>query len=315
MAIRKVSDLEKLDVFGVRESALSGTLDEMLIETSWPRQLGDKSFVSMKMLFSDMADIINAAIVCSDTIVDFYSPVSFHNHVSAYDGFWLSGNFYVNKDMSDIELNQYETLMKSGNTTIYSTIKNLLSSNNTNIIAAPTNIICSDTQVLAKFTDASTTLSSRSGSLTIKYPNITVDGSATFTQVINGCSLCAKWADLAEVYDADEDYEPGTLVKFGGHREITVADDAVNAVVTTKPGLVLGSPADGAKFPRGVALVGRVPVKCIGEVKKFDHLCLSDKPGFACAEGSSSKPAVGIALEDSPNAVSSLVEAVVKLSF
>ena len=71
--------------------------------------------------------------------------------------------------------------MKSGNTTIYSTIKNILSSNNTNIIAAPTNIICSDTQVLAKFTDASTILSSRSGSLTIKYPNITVDGSATFT--------------------------------------------------------------------------------------------------------------------------------------
>lgn len=105
MAIRKVSDLEKLDVFEVRESALSSTLDEMLIETSWPRQPGDKSFVSMKMLFSDMADIINAAIVCSDTIVDFYSPVSFHNHVSAYDSFWLSGNFYVNKDMTDIELN------------------------------------------------------------------------------------------------------------------------------------------------------------------------------------------------------------------
>ena len=117
------------------------------------------------------------------------------------------------------------------------------------------------------------------------------------------------------MYDADEDYEPGTLVKFGGSREITVADDVVNAIVTTKPGLVLGSPADGAKFSKGVALVGRVPVKCIGEVKKFDHLCLSDKPGFACAEGSYSKPVIGIALEDSPNAVSSLVEAVVKLSF
>jgi len=35
------------------------------------------------------------------------------------------------------------------------------------------------------------------------------------------------------------------------------------------------------KFAKGIALVGRVPVKCIGEVKKFDKLVLSETPGFA----------------------------------
>lgn len=315
MAIRKVSDLEKLDVFGIRESDLSGTLDEMLIETSWPRQLGDKSFVSMKMLFSDMADIINADIVCSDTIVDFYSPVTFHNHLSALNDFWLSGNFYVNKDVDEDQLVNLSTIMRSGDTTIYSTIKNILSSKNTNIIAAPTNIICSDTQVLAKFTDEATTLSSNIGSLTIRYPNILVDGSATFTQVINGCSLCAKWADLAEIYDADEDYEPGTLVKFGGAREITIADEVANAVVTTNPGLVLGTQNESMKFAKGIALVGRVPVKCIGEVKKFDKLVLSETPGFATSASSTNSQIVGVALEDSADSLSCLVETVVKLSF
>lgn len=320
MAIRKVSDLEYLDVLSVYNSPLSSCLDEMLIETSFPKQLGDKAFISMKMLFGDMANAINAAIVCSDAIVDFYSPVTFHNNLFALCGFYLSGDFYVNKDVDDTQLNQYETIMRSGDTTIFSVNRNLLSSTVENIIAAPSNIICSATQILAKFSDAETFLSSRQGSLTIKYPSISVEGPTNFTgdvtfqKVINGCALCAKWADLAEIYDADEDYQPGTLVKFGGSREITVADDSANAVITTNPGLVLGSQSQSMKFAKGIALIGRVPVKCIGEVKKFDKLVLSKTPGFAESSSSTSSQIVGIALEDSSNSLSSLVEMVVQLS-
>lgn len=316
MAIRKVSDLEYLDVLSIyNDPTLSAKLDQMLIETSYPRGVdGEKSFISMKMLFGDMVDVVNAAIVCSDAVVDFYSPVTFHNHLSALDDFWLSGHFYVNKDVDEEQLVNLSTTMRSGDTTIFSVIRNLLSSSNTNIIAAPTNIICSDTQVLAKFTDEATTLSSSIGSLTIRYPNISVDGSATFTQVINGCSLCAKWADLAEIYDADEDYEPGTLVKFGGAREITIADEVANAVVTTNPGLVLGTQNESMKFAKGIALVGRVPVKCIGEVKKFDKLVLSKTPGFAESAVNADGQTIGIALEDSDGQMSCLVETVVKLS-
>jgi hypothetical protein len=60
----------------------------------------------------------------------------------------------------------------------------MLSSNTMNILAAPTNIICSDTQILAEFTDARTILRSSYGDLYVSYPNITIDGTATFTEVI-----------------------------------------------------------------------------------------------------------------------------------
>lgn len=111
-------------------------------------------------MFRDVATAINAAILCSESVVDFWDPVVFHNEISALCSFWLSGNFYVNKDCPDSILNQYETVMRSGNTTIFSMLTNLLSSNDTNILAAPNNIICSDTQVLALFSDIETTLSS-----------------------------------------------------------------------------------------------------------------------------------------------------------
>jgi hypothetical protein len=59
---------------------------------------------------------------------------------------------------------------------------------------------------------------------TITTKNITINsggslccyGTGYFTHDIYGCALCARWADLAEGYQSDFNYEPGTLVKFGG---------------------------------------------------------------------------------------------------
>ena len=115
--------------------------------------------------------------------------------------------------------------------------------------------------------------------------------------------MCAKWADLAELYESDADYSPGTLVKFGGEKEITIADDKANAVITTRPGLILGGDSkssDDGKIYRGIALAGRVPVKCLGPIKKFDAIALSRTAGYAeaCIADLSSG-VVGIALENS----------------
>ena len=73
----------------------------MLLEVSYPQEMHGKSYRSMKTLFGDLAEVINASILCSSTIVDFYSPITFHNTVSALCSLWLSGNFYVNKDVPD----------------------------------------------------------------------------------------------------------------------------------------------------------------------------------------------------------------------
>lgn len=130
-----------------------------------------------------------------------------------------------------------------------------------------------------------------------------------------GIATSAYWADLAEMYESDYDYEPGTLVKFGGQKEITVADYDVNAVITTSPGLVLNSGKQENKLMKGIALVGRVPVKVIGEIQKFDNITLSKQyPGYA-TKASDIDKIIGKALETNYSHDCKLVECVVKMTF
>ena len=107
-------------------------------------------------------------------------------------------------------------------------------------------------------------------------PAFRVRGYAQFDCPIDGIAMSAWWADLAEKYRSDFPYDPGTLVKFGGEKEITIADDKVNGVVTTAPGLMLNSfSEDENDIMVGMTLAGRVPVKVLGPVKKFDRIVLS----------------------------------------
>lgn len=87
----------------------------------------------------------------------------------------------------------------------------------------------------------------------------------------------AQYADLAEVYTADHQYEPGTVVVFGGIKEITVSqyknDTAVAGVVSTKPAYLMNDKEDGV----AVALVGKVPCKVEGMIRKGDLLTTSGR--------------------------------------
>lgn len=103
-------------------------------------------------------------------------------------------------------------------------------------------------------------------------------GRNTFNNVVQGTAFRTYWGDLAEIYETDKEYPKGTLVKFGGDKEITIADTQVNAVISSEPGLILNTQN---KTGQAIALIGRVPVRVIGNCKKFDYLTLSDVPGVA----------------------------------
>ena len=95
-------------------------------------------------------------------------------------------------------------------------------------------------------------------------------------------ATAAQYADLAELYEADAAYEPGTVVDFGGEFDITIsAKDStrVAGVISTNPAYLMNSSAIG-DFMLPVALTGRVPCRVIGEVQKGDIL-VSDGNGYA----------------------------------
>ena len=97
-----------------------------------------------------------------------------------------------------------------------------------------------------------------------------------------GSKLQATYADLAEYYEADKPYEPGTVVEFGGEKEVTIAEDVttrVAGVVSTNPAYVMNSTCKGEHIV-ALALQGRVPVKARGTIRKGDML-VSGGEGYA----------------------------------
>ena len=106
-----------------------------------------------------------------------------------------------------------------------------------------------------------------------------------------GVSTTAKYADLAENYQADKSYSSGTVLMFGGAQEVTLATEdttAVAGIVSTNPAHLMNGALAGANVV-AVALIGRVPCNVIGPVKKGD-LMISAGFGFAKA---SINPTVG----------------------
>jgi hypothetical protein len=109
--------------------------------------------------------------------------------------------------------------------------------------------------------------------------------SSTYFNTVFAQATSAQYADLAEIYESDSDYAPGTVVIFGGKKEITVStesgDERVAGVISTNPAHLMNAGSPGLP----VALRGRVPVKVIGPVNKGDSLITSHVPGFAQSVG------------------------------
>lgn len=143
-----------------------------------------------------------------------------------------------------------------------------------------------------------------------------VNGNITCYGNVEVTANHAKWSDLAEYYLADKQYEPGTLVRFGGENEITQATiNEVNGVVTSKPAFLMNYELKNNKLGVPIALVGRVPVKVIGKVKKFDKLVSAGE--YARVFNSNidkNKIIIARALENNVNETVKLVECIVKFS-
>jgi hypothetical protein len=99
--------------------------------------------------------------------------------------------------------------------------------------------------------------------------------STTYFNTVFAKATSAQYADLAEKFLADQPYEPGTVLVFGGNQEVTKSTTAVDhrvaGVVSTNPSYLMNSGLDG-NYTVELALQGRVPCHVIGPVEKGDLL-------------------------------------------
>lgn len=119
-----------------------------------------------------------------------------------------------------------------------------------------------------------------------------IGSSSKYFNQVFAQATTALYADLAEIYSADAEYAPGTVVSFGGDQEITRSiiegDNRVAGVISENPSYLMNSGLQ-AEHRAAVALTGRVPTLVIGPVCKGDMM-ISAGNGWARA---SATPAMG----------------------
>jgi hypothetical protein len=129
-----------------------------------------------------------------------------------------------------------------------------------------------------------------------------------YASLFQGTATAARYADLAEKYLADQEYEVGTVVVVGGAAEVTASSygELAIGVVSANPAFMMNKDLEGGTY---IALKGRVPVKVNGTVKKGDRLVAGD---LGHAQVAADRLDVfAVALESSEDTGIKLIEAVV----
>jgi hypothetical protein len=171
----------------------------------------------------------------------------------------------------------------------------------------------SDIQVNSLIINSTTnSTSTSSGALQIA-GGAGIGGNVYIGSTLFGKATSAQYADLAENYQGDRSYAPGTVVMFGGAAEITLADadtTAVAGVVSTNPAHLMNGGLQGPNVAP-VAFTGRVPCNVIGPVKKGD---LMVSAGFGYAKVNNNPKVgqvIGKSLQDYPVNGKGVIEVVV----
>ena len=103
------------------------------------------------------------------------------------------------------------------------------------------------------------------------------------TNVLSTTASAAQYADLAERYQSDTEYDEGHVVVLGGTKEITEStqenDTRVAGVISERWAYLMNEQEQGP----AVALKGKVLCKVVGSVAKGDLLVSSGTPGHAVA--------------------------------
>lgn len=135
-----------------------------------------------------------------------------------------------------------------------------------------------------------------------------------------GSRLISTYADLAERFESDQSYEPGTVVEIGGTKEITavkydLSEDVFGVISDTAGYIMNGSAGDDISHPP-VAVGGRVKVKVQGQIKKGQRL-VSAGDGKARAAKTGEATAfniIGRSLQNKVDEGIGIVEAFVKIN-
>jgi hypothetical protein len=125
-----------------------------------------------------------------------------------------------------------------------------------------------------------------------------------------GTSTSARYADLAEKYTTDKEYDIGAVLVVSMDDTSSEATQSwlsgqrVLGVVSEKPAFLMNDEAPG----QALALRGRVPVKVVGPIRKGQPL-ISNQEG--CGIYGDHQNSFAIALESNPDAGVKLVECVI----
>jgi len=198
--------------------------------------------------------------------------------ITANGNFVVSGNFTVQGTTTTVSSTQVEIADKT--ITLANGSNNNADANGAGIFIAGSN---------ASFVYAT------SGDKWVANKDIDV-GANSFI----GTATSARYADLAENYLADNIYEAGTVLEFGGDQEVTLAANEtrkIAGVVSSNPAYLMNSMLQGQTVVP-LALQGRVFCKVTGKICKGDMLVSAGLGQAKSAQDPKIGSVIGKALED-----------------
>jgi len=147
-----------------------------------------------------------------------------------------------------------------------------------------------------------------------------IGSSTSWFNTFFGVSVQAQYADLAERFESDRPYVPGTVVELGGSAEITEVEkelsEEVFGVISTRAAYLMNGAAGTDETHPPVAVSGRVPVRVVGKVQKGDRLVSAGNGLARAASRLEITPwnVIGRSLQSKNDTGEGTIEAIVKLN-